>query len=152
MKKFKFKYESILTLRQNAEDDIKNDLAKLISKRQMAIDSLEDFENRQQAYGDDISEMMKRGCSATQLKNIEKGKAYYRKHIHRIKADIEIFNKNIAETQLLLLEAVKSRKIMEKVKENEYQKFIDNVNHEENKVIEEIVNYKNNKRGEGLNG
>lgn len=152
MKKFKFQYESILTLRQNKEDDIKNDLAKLISKRQNIIDQLENYKLRQKQYGDDITQTMQKGCSATQLQSIESGKTYYRDHIHRLLNELKRVDRNIAETQGILLEAVKDRKIMEKVKENAFRKFVEEVNHEETKVIEEIVNYKNNKRGEGING
>ena len=40
MKKFKFSYESILNMRKNHEDQVKNALAKRIAERQTLLDKL----------------------------------------------------------------------------------------------------------------
>jgi flagellar FliJ protein len=145
MKKFKFRYESILTLRLNAEEDIKNELAAEIAKRQQLTDELEAVAQRRHDYDLQIQALVKAGCRADTLQSIKDGKAYYRRQIKRLNASIEAASKQIEKTQARLVEAVKARKIMEKVKENEYAQFMDDFNKDEQKVIEEIVNYKNNK-------
>ncbi|MBS7528396.1 flagellar export protein FliJ [Fusibacter paucivorans] len=145
MKKFKFRYESILTLRLNAEDDVKNELAAKIAKRQKLMDERDTMQQRRYDYDQHIQAMVKAGCRAETLQAIRDGKDYYRRHINRLDASIETMDQEIEATQERLVEAVKARKIMEKVKENEYAQFMDEFNRDEQKVIEEIVNYKNNK-------
>ncbi|MDK2867439.1 MAG: flagellar protein FliJ [Clostridiales bacterium] len=145
MKKFKFRYESILTLRLNAEDDVKNELAAKIAKRQKLMDERDTMLRRRSDYDQHIQAMVKAGCRAETLQAIKDGKDYYRRHLNRLDASIEAMDREVEETQERLVEAVKARKIMEKVKENEYTQFMDEFNRDEQKVIEEIVNYKNNK-------
>jgi len=108
--------------------------------------------NNQKNFFEAMEAMMKEGCSASELRRVQRGQSYYRAHLKALDDKILILEENVNETQQLLLEAVKARKIMEKLKENAYNHFVDEFNHEEQKVIEEIVNYKNNKVNGGVNG
>jgi|GEM_PF-852674 len=152
MKKFQFEYESILKMRQSKEDDVKNELATLIAKLQMTKQEKNSMLNNQKNFFEAMEAMMKEGCSASELRRVQRGQSYYRAHLKALDDKILILEENVNETQQLLLEAVKARKIMEKLKENAYNHFVDEFNHEEQKVIEEIVNYKNNKVNGGVNG
>jgi flagellar FliJ protein len=152
MKKFRFEYESILKMRQAKEDDVKNELARLLDKLRTVKLEKEKMLKDQQSFFETMEDMMKHGCSASELRRIQRGQSYYRTHLKTLDEKILNLEKHVLETKQLLLEAVKAKKIMEKLKENAYSAFINDVNHEEQKVIEEIVNYKNNKVSGGENG
>jgi flagellar FliJ protein len=109
------------------------------------MDERDTMLQRRSDYDQHIQAMVKAGCRAETLQTIKDGKDYYRRHLNRLDASIEAMDREVEETQERLVEAVKARKIMEKVKENEYTQFMDEFNRDEQKVIEEIVNYKNNK-------
>ena len=46
MKKFRFRYESVLKMRMDTEERIKNELAKWIAKRQSLLDALADLNEK----------------------------------------------------------------------------------------------------------
>jgi len=152
MKKFRFEYESILKMRQAKEDDVKNELATLIAKLQTVKQEKNNMLKEQKKFFETMEDMMKKGCSASALRRVQRGQSYYRTHLKTLGDKILNLEELVVETQGLLLDAVKAKKIMEKLKENAYNVFMDDVNHEEQKVIEEIVNYKNNKSNGGANG
>lgn len=146
MKKFKFRYESVLKMRTDKEEEIKNNLAKLISKKQHLLDELEDLRKGSIQYDTYITEVMSGGTAAGELANFESGKKYYKDHRDRIKNNIERVDEQIRLTQEALVEAVKERKIMDKLKEKAFMAFVEAINVADEKLIEEVVNFANNKK------
>jgi len=145
MKKFIFKYESILKLRVGKEDEIKNQLAKHMKIRDNLNNILAFTKEKQQAYFDFIQEQTIKGCTRKDLVQISQGQKYYRGRLEEILKKIEINENNIKIVQKQLVEAMRERKIMDKLKERAKIDFLTEVNKEEMKVTEEIVNYKNYK-------
>lgn len=146
MKKFKFRYESVLKMRLDQEDRIKNELAKAISKRQKLIDALYDVEQASERYDIHIQEVMKSGKGTSEMQGFTDGKRYYRAHIQNLKHQITNIDHEIASIQARLVEAVKERKVMDKLKEKAFREFVEAINEADEKLIEEVVNFANNKR------
>ncbi|MBF4691726.1 flagellar export protein FliJ [Fusibacter ferrireducens] len=148
MKKFKFRYESVLKMRLDKEDQLKNDLAKLVQKRQNILDQIDHLKEKLEDYSSWVQEGLLSG-RRMHYYEIDQGKQYYRKHIHDLTVTLQQVEAKIEEAKVVLTEAMKERKVMEKLKEKDYQKYIDDFNQADAKVIEEIVNYKNNKKDGG---
>lgn len=146
MKKFKFRYESVLKMRMDKEEEIKNNLAKLIAKKQHLLDDLEELNKGSIQYDAYITEVMSNGTSAGELSKFESGKKYYKEHRDRINSNIERVDEQIRLTQVALVEAVKERKIMDKLKEKAFMAFVEAINVADEKLIEEVVNFANNKK------
>lgn len=147
MKKFKFRYEKILKMRLDKENELMNKLGELNYHKQQLIEKLDLSIEREKAYGASVEELLKSGCSAGDLFQIETNKGFYKREQKKIKGDITNKNMEIKMTQDALYEAMKERKTMEKLKEKAYGEFIDAINEADNKVIEEIVNYMNSQQG-----
>ncbi len=145
MKKFKFRYESVLKMRLDKEDRLKNDLAKLVQKRQLVLDKIESLKKNLQTYSSWIQEGFSSG-RRMDYHEIDQGKQYYRKHIQDLMFELRQLEVEIEEAKRILVEAMKERKVMETLKENDFKKYIEEFNKADAKVIEEIVNYKNNKK------
>lgn len=148
MKKFRFRYESVLKMRMDAEENIKNQLGQLNSQMLKLKDALDQNALRAKSYEHFIQTQLSEGVSGPQLKTFYTGKQYYIKQKEFIEYDIQKLEKKIIQTREALKEAVKQRKIMEKLKEKAHQEYLEAMNAAEIKVIEEIVNYNNSK----LNG
>ncbi len=146
MKKFRFRYESVLKMRLDQEDRIKNELAKLILKRQEHLDVLDALNVSADTYDQHIQMVLTEGDTKNERQQFTQGKSYYRDQKSKLKASIATLDVEIKKTQSKLVEAMKERKVMDKLKEKAFQEFVDAVNEADAKLIEEVVNYSNNKK------
>ncbi|MBE0450144.1 MAG: flagellar export protein FliJ [Clostridia bacterium] len=145
MKKFKFRYESVLKMRMNEEDRIKNELAKKIKERQNILDALENLSNDELEYLKHIDSVLRSGKANKEMHSFSEGKKYYKTLRDQYKLKLSKVEADIEGIKQLLVEAMKSRKVMDKLKEKAFQTYIDEYNEMDAKLIEEVVNYKNNK-------
>lgn len=145
MKKFKFRYESVLKMRLDKEEKLKNDLAKLVQKRQGILDKIESLRANLEAYSNWIQEGLTNG-RRMDYHEIDQGKQYYKKHIQDLTYSLKQVDIEMENVKNVLIDAMKERKVMEKLKENDFKNYIEAFNKADAKVIEEIVNYKNNKK------
>ena len=146
MKKFKFRYESVLKMRIDHEDRVKNELAKLIAEKQRLDDRLAELREGAQQYDQHIETLMTEGDTYHERFQINQGKRYYRDQIQAVLEQIQQVTHEIQKVQIKLVEAMKERKIMEKLKEKAFQEFVQAINDADFKLIEEVVNFLNNKR------
>lgn len=145
MKKFRFRYESVLKMRLDKEENLKNDLAKQVQKRQVILDRIDKLNASLDQYSIWIQDGLREGRKMA-YHEIDQGKKYYKKHIKEQMQLLKSVEVEIERIKALLIEAMKERKVMEKVKEKDFQTYIEEFNKADAKVIEEIVNYKNNKK------
>lgn len=143
MKKFIFRYERILKIRKDKVEEIKNKLGKLNYDLSQKEKELNDVFMQRDKFFKENNILLKKGCSAGELKNINDFSSFYRKNIDSLKYEIRNLKNNIEKVMNELSEAVKEEKIMEKLKEKEYGVYLENIEKSEGKVIEEIVNYSN---------
>ena len=136
MKKFMFRYESVLKMRLDQEDRIKNELAKAITKRQRWIDQLASIENDAIQYGHHIQAVMQNGECKQEMHGFTQGKRYYRDQMNKLKHQISQVDKEILSIQRRLVEAVKERKVMDKLKEKAFKEFIEAINEADEKLID----------------
>lgn len=146
MKKFSFRYESVLKMRMDREERIKNELAKLISRRQDLIEALEVLEINSKNYDHHIQTVLAEGDTQKERQQFVQGKKYYTNQRNSLKQKIIVVENEIRKTQEKLVDAMKDRKVMDKLKEKALQEFIDAINEADAKLIEEVVNYSNNKK------
>lgn len=148
MKKFKFRYESVLKMRMNEEDRIKNELAKKIKERQTILDILVKLKSDEEVYLKHIESVLRSGNAGKEMHSFSIGKNYYKNLRDQMNIKLSSVEVEIEKIKQDLVEAMKSRKVMDKLKEKAFQTYIDEYNEMDAKLIEEVVNYKNNK----LNG
>ncbi|GAU79875.1 hypothetical protein F3D3_4540 [Fusibacter sp. 3D3] len=132
-------------MRLDQEEKLKNDLARRVQKRQAILDKMERLKEDLETYSGWVQEGLING-RRMDYREIDQGKKYYRKHIQDLKHALRQAEAEIEHAKAILIEAMKERKVMEKLKENDFQNYIEAFNIADAKVIEEIVNYKNNKK------
>lgn len=146
MKKFKFRYESVLKMRLDKEEEIKSELAKCIAEKQNLQERKMNLEKSETEYALHVQDLLTTGNSQAEMKQFADGKKYYRDNKKQVDLQITKLNHEIQRIQIKLVEAMKDRKIMEKLKERAFQEFVDAINEADEKLIEEVVNFSNNKR------
>jgi len=145
MKNFRFRYENILKLKEDAEDKVKHELAMINSKLVQLKNELDYFRHEEVSYLHSVDKLLSNGCSAFDLRNIENYKNFHRKRIKSQEMEVERTEELLALKKGELVEAIKEKKIMEKLKEREYNSYLENVKAAEEKVVDQIVSYKSTK-------
>lgn len=146
MKKFKFRYENILKMRLDEEEAVKARLKKINQELAEAENSLSMTKVDQMAFQESLNERMHTGVKGADLQMIGQHQNYFRKKIEQQKDQIAFLEKKLDLIKLELVEAMKERKIMEKLKEKDQKIYYEQANAAENKIVDEIVNYQNSKR------
>lgn len=147
MKKFRFKYENILKMRVDKEDIKKKELADLLKDR-TSIELLI-FANKEKKaeFEKKVQDALENGDAKINFGDINSGKLHYKNKSDALDEAIRIQNDKIELKKIELSEAMTERKIMEKLKERQFESYILEINKADEKAIAEIVNYNNSMRG-----
>ncbi|MBN2897919.1 MAG: flagellar FliJ family protein [Clostridia bacterium] len=145
MKKFKFRYEQLLKIRTKKMDDLKHEMGELNHRLNLLEEEKQGKLAAQAAYFQEINERVSKGCSSQELMRLNYQKSYYSETLLRLEGNIREVNLLIMQKREQLNEAIKEQKIMEKLKEKEYERYLQAIDAAEVKVTEEIVNYNNYK-------
>lgn len=146
MRGFKFRYEKILKQREDEEEEIKTKLGKANNKLQNLLTEKAKTLSSQEAFFKSIQSQLSGGVRTSDLQMFERSKQHFKSKLESLNSDIADMQLKIIQIKKELTEAVKQRKIMEKLKEKEKEAYLDALNAAESKVIEEIVNYKSSQK------
>jgi flagellar FliJ protein len=134
MKKFNFKFESILNVRSHKVNLAKEDLAKVIKEKVKRLDIIN-------TYLIEIDDLLKRQSYDVLFLQARNERI---EHLKRLIANIEREIKNIEEIENVrrkkLADLLKDEKIMEKLKEKDFDLFKEEYKKQENNFIDEIAN------------
>ncbi|MDO4800023.1 MAG: hypothetical protein Q4A52_05845 [Bacillota bacterium] len=146
MKKFIFRYEGILKLRQEREDQVKQELAQLFLSLERQEEEIRQIRMRNRQFRGVVEQSML-GNERYPLGDIDPGNRFYRERIEQSLQRLQDIRDQIVQKQLELQDAVKDRKVMETLKENRKREYVEALHKLDEMAIEEIVNY-NNAKGE----
>lgn len=146
MKRFRFKYENILKLRLDFEEDVKKKLKQANLQLANYEEALEKTKAAYKLYQSDVEKQLKTGIKGAHIQEINHFQIYYRDAIEYAIMDIEKQEALIEQIKVELTEAIKERKIMDKLKEKALERFHEEMKFQEVKETDEIVNFQNSKR------
>lgn len=146
MKRFKFKYHNILKLRLDFEDDIKKQLKQANLKLTELEETLDGIEQAYRSYRIDVQNQLSTGLKGAAVAQINHFQLYYRDAIREANLNIRRQEDLIERIKVELAEAIKERKIMEKLKEKALERHHEEMKFQEIKETDEIVNFQNSKR------
>jgi len=145
MKKFVFRFERILQVRIDKENEIRNTLGKV---NKLILEKEEEFKKVHLQYEDFLKYLnntMKQGVRAGDMQAVASNKSYLVDKMDHIKRELSVLVEERMRIQKDLIEANKQRKIMEKLKEKEIDKYKALEAMEEAKTIDQIVTYQSTK-------
>ena len=142
MSKFNFKLQSVLDLKIQMEDNKKNEFGSAVKKLENEKKLLENIKLEKEENINAFSNELKNKAKVWTLRQING-------YISLLEQKIEVQKENVNKASDIvdkkreeLLEAVKERKIMDKLKEKEYCLFLKQELKEEQKIIDEIISFK----------
>jgi flagellar protein FliJ len=143
VKKFRFKLQSVLDLKQKLEDEEKRKLAdlmqlqaqeerKLLHLQQTRAQRIQEFKEKQCQGGINVTELQMYSYIIEKLKN----------DIINQQLRLKEIAIRIEEQRQALIKATQERKTYEKLKEKRHQAWIDEEEYEEKKFIDELATIK----------
>jgi len=146
MKKFHFNLETVLDVRQKEEDAIVRELGNAQAKLNAVLDQIAACESKILNQYEVIKQMYSRPVHMDLLLNTQN----YLKSCKEEKKALHEREKTMLDEILAikkrLSEAMKKRKILEKLKEKEYEKYRDEFNKLDDANMDEINDNKQNRR------
>lgn len=142
MARFVFSMESILQIKLKLEDQAKAEYAVQMAELQREQGKLELL----QKHKDEVQEQLRQQISAVldlfRIRQLENGVENIKYNIRLQKVVVFNQQKKVSQAREKLNEAMKERKTYEKLKENAFEDFKKELNAEEQKEINELVNFR----------
>ncbi len=142
MAKFVYRMQSILNIKLKMEEQAKNSFAIARMKLDEEEERLESFFAKKREYEDEFRLLAQGSISVLELNACKNAIEYTKNQIKRQLVEVKVAGKNLEAAQLRLNEAVKERKIQEKLREKAFDEFLVELNEEEKKEIDELVSYR----------
>ncbi len=147
MKKFKFRFDTVLRVKEKKEEQLKREFMQIIALKIQQENLLKEIEKEKKNI---IKEKYDEKQTGTDIQTL----IYYEEYCNFLRKEINLTEKKIKELQEKadmkreeLIEASKQKKIFERLKQSDFQKFKAIVLKNEQQVLDEAAVNKYN-RGE----
>lgn len=141
MDHFVFRYEKILQLRQDEEDQFKNQLALRLKEFHELQENLESLKQRLSGFVEEMELQAEEGCTIQYMRHAASEKNWMIESIENTEFLLELKEKEVEAARHELAEASKKRKIMEKLKENAYAEYTKETERSEELLTDQITTY-----------
>lgn len=142
MASFKFKLQSLLNIKTQMEDTLKNQLAKAVRYLEEEKSALKNLKEEQKKCMSDISSESSNGVTVERLRNYNSYISFLKEKIlnqtKRVKSAQEIVDNYRDE----LIQASKEKKVLETLKDKQYSEYLKEQEKIEQKRVDELISYK----------
>ncbi len=142
MKKFIFKLESLLNMRRKREELVVQELAAAQAAKMRIVNKISDTKKTVSALIEDSKSYLKASIRIDSLLNSRNYIELLKKQLAALEIDLRAADEKVLQVKQKLAEAVKQRKIIEKLKENQFTQYKKDYNKNDNAQMDEIANNK----------
>ncbi len=144
MKRFKFKLNQLLKIKIQKENLLKIKLAIEIDRLNIENKTLELLISENEKQKEDYKLLLDEGVCINKIKYCNFYISQLTEAIEKQKLTVNIIRENVDKIRSDLIIILRERKILEKYKEKQVAIFKNEALKEEQKFIEEVINYRNN--------
>lgn len=144
MAKFKYRMQNILDIKYKLEEQAKQhymEVRKKLNEAEMLLDSLE---KRKEEYFNAYRGLVSEKLDILEIENCKEAILIIDEYIANQIEVLAVIEKELEQVETAMKEAMKERKIYEKLKENQFESFLQEINQEESKEIDQLVSYQYN--------
>jgi flagellar protein FliJ len=146
MKKFKFKLETVLNVKEMTEEQLKHELMKLNGLKQQEEQLLLEVNEKRAYIAREKSDKNKKGTDIQNLIYFEQYLGFLLKKIDDTKLSIKVLEIKVDKKRAEVVEASREKKVFEKLKEKAFDEFVKVVNINEQKALDEAAVSKYNRK------
>lgn len=142
MAAYKFTLQKLLDFRTNMEEEKKNQLSLALKRLEQEKDRLSELKARQRELDKALKEKTSQGIAVNELKLLMNYIDYYKRGIKEQKTRIKMAEDYASACREELIKATQEKKMIEKLKEIDYKKYLYEEQKKEEKFIDDLVSFK----------
>ena len=142
MAKFYYRMQSILDIKYKLEEQAKQEFSVAQSRYQKETERLELFRQRKEAYLQEMRTYAEDRLNVLELERCNQAIAVMEEKIKEQKEFVFRAMAEVDKARQKLNQCVQERKTHEKLKEHQFEEFLQELNAEERKEIDELVSYR----------
>lgn len=146
MAAYKFKLQNVLKLKENVEKDKKNEFGVATQRFEKEKLKLEQLNAEMYNVCVESEKAASEGVTVKELLLQQQSKEYYKNNISNQKVKIRMAEDYLENCRHQLVKAVQDKKVMEKLKEIDYKKYIYNEQKNEEKLVDDLISFKESKK------
>jgi flagellar FliJ protein len=145
MAAYKFKLQKLLDYKTDIEEEKKNELSLALKRLEEEKQKLEELKQKQKEMNNTFQEKSSSGMTANELKLLANYIDYYKRSIKQQKVRIKMAEDYLESCREELIKATQEKKMMEKLKEIDYKKYLYGEQKKEEKLVDDLVSFKESK-------
>lgn len=141
MARFNYRMQNILGLMENFEEQAKQNFAdkrRILSEEEEALATLND---KKAKLNEEAKKLRVGAIDVRKIKENDYEKKFIDEEIKKQKVKVHVANKNLENARLRMQEAIKNRKMHEKLKENAFEQFMAEEAAKETLEIDGLTSY-----------
>lgn len=144
MAKFIYRMQNILDIKYKLEEQAKQQYMEVRMRFNHALLELEQLNRRKEEYFVLYRKLVSEKLEVLEIEECKNSILIMDEYIVNQQDVVSAIEKELEAAEEKLSESMKERKIHEKLKENQFESFLQELNQEEAKEIDELVSYKYN--------
>ena len=142
MAKFVYRMQNILDIKNKLETQARNSYAVARMKLTQEEEKLNSLFAQKKSYEDAYREQLSGNIDVRQINICKNAIELSKNMIKKQLVEVKVASKNLEAAQIRLGEVMKERKIQEKLREKAFDEFLKELNDQEKKEIDELVNFR----------
>ena len=144
MAKFIYRMENILNIKYKMEEQAKQEYMTVRMRLNEAEEELERLKRRKDGYFDTYRQLVSEKLKVLEIEQCKEAIILMDEYIAAQKQVVKSIELELEAAIRKMNEAMQERKIHEKLKENQFEIFLHELNQEEMKEIDQLVSYQYN--------
>lgn len=142
MAKFVYRMQNILDIKNKLEVQARNSYAAARMKLSQEEEKLDRMFEQKKAYEENYRQQLSGNINILQINICKNAIELCKNQIKKQLVEVKVASLNLEAAQKRLGEVMKERKIQEKLREKAYEEFLQELNDQEKKEIDEIVSFR----------
>ena len=142
MAKFVYRMQNILDLKEKLETQARNDYAVAQAELNEEEGKLEELDGRRAAYEKQLEELYSGTINVLKIQETQEAIEYMKYQMQLQRLNIKKAEKKVESEREKLQDAIQERKTQDKLKENAFEVFLEEIKASESKEIDELVSYR----------
>lgn len=142
MAKFVYRMQNILDIKNKLEVQARNSYAAARMKLSQEEERLDRMFEQKKAYEENYRQQLSGNINILQINICKNAIELCKNQIKKQLVEVKVASLNLEAAQKRLGEVMKERKIQEKLREKAYEEFLQELNDQEKKEIDELVSFR----------
>ena len=144
MAKFIYRMQNILDIKYKLEEQAKQEYMTVQARLNEEKERLQDLEDRKAAYFTQYRILLQERLDILEIETCKNGIILMDEYIHNQQLVVARVEKELEQAIRKMNEAMQERKIHEKLREKQWETFLQELSQEEMKEIDQLISYQYN--------